>query len=97
MNSQALESCQERRNAFRDADHKRDFGIDRFHDCVRGKGRRNEDDGSGRARFLYCLRNGVENRQVEVLGSRPFQESRRRLPLCRTQQPVARGTFLLSR
>jgi hypothetical protein len=56
----------ERGNAFCDADHNRNSRVGRFHDRVRGKGRRHIDDGRIGACLFDCVCDRVEDRDVFV-------------------------------
>ena len=57
------------RNAFGDADHQRDLGVDRFQDRVGGERRRDIDHAGVGAGHEDGLGHGVEHRQVEMLGA----------------------------
>ncbi len=57
------------RNAFRDADHQRDLGIDRLHDGVRGEGRRHIDCRGRGAGLGHRVGHRIEDREPQVLGS----------------------------
>src|SRR5690606_20661247 len=57
------------RNAFRDADDEVEIGVHRFHDGVRGKRRRDVEDGSGRAGGFLRFPDRVEHRQADRLAA----------------------------
>ena len=61
----------EHRDALGDAHDERQPGVDRLEDRVGGEGRRHVDHGRVGAGGLDRLGDGVEDRQVEMLASRP--------------------------